>query len=268
MTSVNAKTKILLAVILATVAACDAGPDDAKDAPGAAAPTPVSAEIAPRPPLPEPAPNGGDRVVISPAASGGPRFEFDPKSGRTVLQSTDLKSLFRYAYDVSTKKMDFAVPIDLSQRFDVVIEPARPSVVHAKNALRQRLEADYNLETVRETRVVPVFFLERIEGADELPPSTSPHRQIRNLDGRFEGRRVTGRDLAHFLTLISYKPVVDRTGSRDPYDLVLTWDARGGTKAVHEALAQPGFELVPGEDSVVYLVFRRAAPGGTPPLSE
>ena len=208
-----------------------------------------------------------DRVILAPATSTTPGIEYDPATGRTALHAATLKSLLRYAYSINPKQIEITIPIDLTRRYDVLIEPAYPSLMHVRMLLRERLDREFNMTTSRESRTVPVFWLERFAESEEPPETRAAKRVIQNAEGRFRGRRATMADLAHFASLTSYKPVLDRTGLQGTYDLDLEWDPSAGTEAARKAFRDAGFQLVDGEGPANFLVVRRANAGGTAPKS-
>ena len=208
-----------------------------------------------------------DRVIFAPATSTTPGIEYDPATGRTALHAATLKSLLRYAYSVNPKQIEITIPIDLSRRYDALIEPAYPSLVHVRMLLRERLDREFNMTTSREQRTVPVFWLERIPGSEEPPKTQAAKRVIQNAEGRFRGRRATMTDLTHFASLVSFKPVLDRTQLQGTYDLDLEWDPSAGTRAARQAFRDVGFQLVDGEGPASFLVVRRAEAKDASPKS-
>ena len=199
-----------------------------------------------------------DRVILAPTTSTTPGIEYDPATGRTALHAASLKSLLRYAYSINPKQIEITIPIDLTRRYDALIEPAYPSLFHVRMLLRERLDREFNMTTSREQRTVPVFWLERIPGSEAPPETQASKRVIQNAEGRFRGRRATMADLAHFGSLVSFKPVLDRTELRGTYDLDLEWDPAGGVEAARQAFREAGFELADGEGPASFLVIRRA----------
>jgi len=238
------------------------------DTPSAAVET-TAPEETPAAAPPEPVANSKaepsrDRVIFAPSASNVPAIDYDPLTGRTVLRAADIKSLLRYAYSVNPKQIEIEIPIDLRRRYDARIDPVNPSLLRVRKLLRDRLDREFNMTVAREQRVVPVFLMERIDESVELPASESRTRVVRNAEGRFDGKRATMADLAHFATLISYKPVLDRTELGGTYDLVVEWDASAGTEAAHQAFRDLGFRLVDGEAPVTFLVVRRRTDDSAP----
>lgn len=243
------------------------GPSSNETAPAAVETTTPGETTASAPTEPAAKANAGprrDRVVFAPSASNVPAIEYDPITGRTFLRAADIKSLLRYAYSINPKQIEIEIPIDLRRRYNARIEPATPSLLHVRTLLQDRLDREFNMTVTREQRVVPVFLMERIDGSVELPASVSRNRIIRNTEGRFEGKRATMADLAHFATLISYKPVLDRTELRGTYDMVVEWDSSAGTAAAHKAFRDLGLRLVAGEAPVSFLVVRRRANESAP----
>ena len=247
------------------VVGCSPSPEGAAT-PGAQEPSAQTEERKPEPETQTAAKASvkkADRVILAPATSTTPGIEYDPTTGRTALHAATLKSLLRYAYSINPKQIEITIPIDLTRRYDVLIEPAYPSLMHVRMLLRERLDREFNMTTSREARTVPVFWLERFAGSEEPPETRAAKRVIQNAEGRFRGRRATMADLAHFASLTSFKPVLDRTGLQGTYDLDLEWDPSAGTEAARKAFRDAGFQLIDGEGPASFLVVRRVKPGDT-----
>lgn len=252
---------MLFAVVTsAGLVGCSPSPEDAAT-PGAHEPRAPAQEERPAPEAKTAAISSTektDRIIFAPAMSTTSGIEYDPATGRTALHAATLKSLLRYAYSVNPKQIEITIPIDLSRRYDALIEPAYPSLVHVRMLLRERLDREFNMTTSREQRTVPVFWLERIPGSEEPLKTQSAKRVIQNAEGRFRGRRATMADLSRFASLVSFKPVLDRTGLQGTYDLDLEWDPTAGSQAALKAFRDIGFQLVDGEGPASFLVVRRA----------
>ena len=127
-------------------------------------------------------------------------------------------------------------------RFDGQIRASSHEEVAERLSLT--LRRDVGLEFVLHQREREVFVLRNAHDEAWLVPSreSTPHREGAN--GRFAGRGVPIRELAHFVSRLIGKPIVDETGLEGTYDFVLEWDPSAGAYALLQGFDDLGLELV------------------------
>ncbi|HTW58320.1 MAG TPA: TIGR03435 family protein [Terriglobales bacterium] len=184
--------------------------------------------------------------------------------GLTVANET-VQELIRGAYDVKDDQIVGAPGWLNSQRYDIdakVGPSADGEGTLASEALQERTErmlqallsSRFKLVAHRQTRMVPVYELVVAgDGAklrESIPADADSDalRVIQVGSGRIMGREVPTATLARMLSEQLGRPVLDKTGLSNHYDITLEWQANSELPgaAISAALQeQLGLKLMP-----------------------
>ena len=199
------------------------------------------------------------RVTISSSTPGVRVYRTHASTGRVEIRAATLDFLIRIAYGVHPRDIVYEAPLDRQALYDVIARPHDRDRETAIRLLREQLETTFAFEASAESRLIAVRILRRLAGGTPLQQSTAEIREVVGSRGRFAGTRASMSDLARFTRSLTPEPVVDETGLRGSYDLVMEWDPSAGNHALLQAFADLGLELVDGERSVEQLIIRRPA---------
>lgn len=208
----------------------------------------------------------------------------DPNSGkRTTLDrfsgtNVTLKMLLELAYGIKAENIAGGPSWVDSQHFDLTatMVDADPGAVKRMSPtergamLRPALAERFHLKVHPETKIQPIYALVIAKGGSKLVETTQPdtpfHDQKAGTWG-IHATEMTGHDvpLTPLVTLLEYlmhRTVVDKTGLKGHYDLLLRWSrddappsADSTAPSVETALQeQMGLKLEPGKGPVETLV--------------
>jgi uncharacterized protein (TIGR03435 family) len=141
------------------------------------------------------------------------------------------------------------------ERFDFLIN--LPS--GGREALRAELKERFGLSANREMREMDAMLLKvQSPNAPGLKISKEPYGKQSSGKGKLSIHRRPITDLASYLEYAFKKPVLDRTGLTNHYDIELKW-ANGDTPAQIEPLKKVladhlGLELVPSVEPIEMLI--------------
>ncbi len=190
--------------------------------------------------------------------------------GRLVTQDASLLLLIQFTYG---NHENHALPLLASQviggppwmnsiGYDIEAKPASAADPARMWRMTQTLLADrFKLALHRETRELPVYVLRAAKGSMRLPaakdvecvsfpPGTPPQPVPGKVDcgyvagpggragGLLEGSKVHMADLIRELGFVMERPVLDRTGFRNDFDLKLSFAADEATEGLRDWLAR------------------------------
>jgi len=182
----------------------------------------------------------------------------------TVANET-AQELIQGAYDIKDDQIVGAPGWLNSQRYDIdakVDTSAEGEGTLASEALQERSERmlqallsnRFKLAVHRQTRMIPVYELVIVGDGAKLRESipadadSAAPRVIQVDSGRIMGREVPAATLARMLSDQLGRPVLDKTGLSNHYDITLQWQANSELPgpAISAALQeQLGLKLVP-----------------------
>jgi len=225
-----------------------------------------------RPHEPE-APAGFEVASVKPAVGGPLKVQSDP--GRLTFTSESLDVLIELAYGL--REYQYQGPIWLhTTRYDIVATTPSPQPRAAQMAMLQSLLADrFKLKIHREVKTMPVYWLVVAKNGAKLMPIDA------NLPAPFDlyynlgmAPTPTGQTELHgvgslallcdFLTRVTERPVIDRTGIAGSFDLRLLCAIDGfpgydTSPTVFDALPpQLGLKLEPHTGEVAVTVVDHA----------
>jgi len=221
--------------------------------------------------------------------------------GGVTFTNLQLRAIIQFAYGISQPSRLAAVPDWANtERFDIVVKGAVDSLEDRRRMLQALLADRFKLVAHTEQRSIPIFVLVVARADGRLGPSLKPSSIDCTAQGR--GRRgvpsaasdssttarcgvrsagpgeikLTGISMSRLASVLSAtqgRPVVDRTGLTEPYDVELVFapdpiPGRGGeTPAVPEGRAslitaiqeQLGLKLQAGNQPEDVLVVDRVS---------
>ncbi len=204
--------------------------------------------------------DGGEvfaNLVIAEAdpESHGGGSKMVPGSGRITGDGLNRSSLLQIAFRTRrTQIVDgFArsKPGDPTYRVSVLAPGGNDQL--ARDMLAEALKVKFGFKVRREMKTVEVFFLRQIEGSPPWEKTTvEPDKGTFRASGG--GIELVGKPIfqaAEWFENISGKPVVDKTGLKERYDLKMEWvDGPSFTAA----LERVGLQLDKGEAPVEFLI--------------
>jgi uncharacterized protein (TIGR03435 family) len=188
------------------------------------------------------------RFHINDSPFAGRRFEAD---GIRPL------ALLSLAYDTPDNRfLDEAGLPDGGYRVDVILPEGKEYLL--RPMIQQLALTSFGITVERETRMMDVKVLKRIEGAAPLEPSAAEKPLYTFRGTRLTAIRQPIRKLIEYVGNGSKSPVIDETGLRGEYDFSMEW-VLGDKSSFNEALHRLGFELVSERRTVEVLVIKRAS---------
>lgn len=189
--------------------------------------------------------------------------------------NTSLRVLITYAYEVTPDKVVGGPEWINRDRFDVTgTMPPGTSSATRRVMMQRLLEARFRLAVERQTRVMPVYRLEKVYSDGRLGPGLRESRLDCSLtvpDGQpptcraavrataIDARGYDWAVLGLGLLLGAERPVVDHTGLKGRFDVSLEWtpvpaDAGATGVSVFTALReQLGLRLEPAQEPIEVL---------------
>ena len=202
----------------------------------------------------------GPESLAQPAVAGSARPSFEAASikpskpgtfpnmgfprGEFSATGAPLWALITLAYDIHTSfQVLGAPPWSKSEPYDVLAKAeGDPSRDVRLLMLQTLLEERFRLKCHWETKQLPVYALvaskqtklHKSEGECQsatttAPPPLKPGEMPRScgniimFPGRLSGQKVSIAQLTNVLSTLTYRPVVDKTGLSEKYDLYLEW---------------------------------------------
>jgi uncharacterized protein (TIGR03435 family) len=170
----------------------------------------------------------------------------DRGPGLVTYRNVRLKSLLMTAYHLEDYQIEGPGWID-SEPYDIVARvPANTSYAQRRLMLRRLLAERLQLQTHFEKKDLPAYVLQ----VGKNPPRLQTGKPVKvNEDGSMEGsgigggrlnaRNQTMQGLAELLSYELHAPVIDQTGIKGEYDLVLKWgpDAKSDDAGDPSAIA-------------------------------
>lgn len=206
---------------------------------------PPAFEVASVRPAPSGAPYGG--------MSGGPGSR---SPGQIVYSATTLRAVLCKAYGVERYQISAPPWLD-QERFDITAKiPPNTTKAQFQRMLQSLLADRFKLDLHKEAKPLPVYALLIAKNglklkvsSDSPAPPPEPNKPVATLtvtsgkDGfptmaadatgftgmilpsraTFRARRVTTKEIADFLKDFVDRPVLDRTGLKEKYDLTIMW---------------------------------------------
>jgi uncharacterized protein (TIGR03435 family) len=209
-------------------------------------------------------------VSIRPNKSGIRWETIKPGNDRVTATNETPQGLIRYAYKVEDNQVLGAPSWLDSERYDIEARVATSAAGELRKAspdqnermLKGLLSDRFKLAVHRETRQIPVYELVLVGQGSNLQESAPAYaesvaRVIRAENGRITGREVPIATLARILSEQLGRPVLDKTGLTNHYDVTLQWEANSesSARAISAALQeQLGLKLEPQQISKEFLV--------------
>ncbi|HVZ16073.1 MAG TPA: TIGR03435 family protein [Terriglobales bacterium] len=215
-----------------------------------------------------------DVATIRPSQEEGRRSVLGVNPGNLVMRGYDLSRCLQWAYEMQPEQIEG--PGWLKEtRFDIIAKAADPvDEQHLRLMLRRLLEERFGLKLHRETRVLPVYEIVLAKDGLRLHDSSAKDASkllvsAREGDPQFSEDKTgliaegaTIRDICAKLSVPLGRPVVDKTGLTDRYDLridttgyILNGDGADPLSLFFTAFEhQLGLKIVAGKDSVEFLV--------------
>jgi uncharacterized protein (TIGR03435 family) len=190
-------------------------------------------------------PSAFEVASIRPNSDNGPqRFNLFPQF---TARNATLKDLFLLAYDVKGFQVTGGPSWINSDRYDISAKmadtpvPGRDAMMLQRRRLQLLLQDRFKLAVHHETRELPVYELTVLKGGPKLAaptctemdpknPGPAPGKTIMDtcgssgfFKGRFEASAATTRDLAKALADLLGRTVVDKTGIKGTFHVVLTF---------------------------------------------
>lgn len=191
---------------------------------------------------------------------------------RLIVTNETLQTLIRTAYKIEDDQFTGAPTWLGSERYDIEAKVGRSAADEQREASSDQSELEnsrmlqallsdrFKLAVHRETKQIPVYTLVLAGDGPNLQESApayedSNDRMIRIERGRITGREVPIATLARILSDEVGRPVLDKTGLLDHYDVTLQWQAspessrsrclcRAAGAAQHKAGAATNLERV------------------------
>jgi uncharacterized protein (TIGR03435 family) len=190
-------------------------------------------------------PTAFEVASIRPNLDNGPqRFSLFPQF---TARNATLKDLFLLAYDVKDFQVTGGPGWMSSDRYDISAKmadtpvPGRDAMMLQRRRLQLLLQDRFKLAVHHETRELPVYELTVLKGGPKLTapacteidpknPGPAPGKTIMDycgssgfFKGRFEATAATTGDLAKALANLLDRTVVDKTGIKGTFHVVLTF---------------------------------------------
>lgn len=199
--------------------------------------------------------------------------------GRFTARNVTLKRLIGRAYDLQPYQIEGGPKWMESEKFTIAAkledEDAKSSSREERDkilraALRNLLENRFQLQTHRDSKVMPCFALVVAKGGPKLHEAEAKGGSSWNSNrGVLSGNRMSMEDLAAFLSVVTERPVRDMTGLKANYDLKLEWapETPGGEPKTEPSTApsiftalqeQLGLKLETTKASIEMLIIDRA----------
>ncbi len=189
--------------------------------------------------------------------------DFGP-NGRVMLRGSSFSQILSTAYGVGLEQM--VLPANLPQgQFDLLL-----TVPHApRQALQAEIKKQFGLVGHMETRDTDVLVLKaggtaaaRLKTSSRSGPNISWETGNIKLLG-YKMSDPSGYDLAHTISMILDKPVIEETGLTGAYDLNLRWNGNLTGDALQQEFKtmlqdQFGLELASDRRPLEMLVVERA----------
>lgn len=222
-----------------------------------------------------------------PQAAGGP---LSPDPERWSCLNCTLRGILTHAYAVFEYQIEGPAWMSTA-KFDVIVKlPKGAKREEFRLMLQGLLEERFKMKAHRESREIPVYELVIAKGGSKLeevttPAPAAPPRplvdrdgfpnvpggtglQVINGRGRMQFRAQTMKNVAHYLSGQVDRPVLDATGLKGTYALILSWrvisprDAAtdpGSGLPIFEAIEeQLGLKLKPAKGAVETIVVDHA----------
>jgi len=209
-------------------------------------------------------------VSIKPNKSGIKWETIKPEPDRVNATNETPRGLIRCAYKVEDDQVIGAPSWLDSKRYDIEAKVATSEAGELRKAspnqneriLQGLLSDRFKLAVHRETRQIPVYELVLVAEGPNLQESAPAYaesnaRVIQAGNGRITGREVPIATLARILSEQLGRPVSDKTGLTNHYDVTLQWEANPESSgpAISAALQeQLGLKLEPQQVSKEFLV--------------
>jgi uncharacterized protein (TIGR03435 family) len=183
---------------------------------------------------------------IKPDKSGDPNFHIKIEDKRLTATNVTLQLLIRKVYGVENNQISGAPNWLSSERYDIEAEVASSAADELRKAslslsldqfhqenermLQALLSNRFKLALHREIRMIPVYELVISEDDPKLresdPASADSNLRVIQVEsGRITGREVPIATLARILSEQLGRPVLDKTGLSNHYDITLQWEA-------------------------------------------
>jgi len=228
-------------------------------------------------------------IVSQGVAAEGPAFEAatirltpddvagstrDVNPGSLVIRGYDLFNILQWAYEAQPAQIQGPDWLR-GPRFDILAKSAEPvDEAHLRLMLRRLIEERFGMKMHRETRVLPTYEVMLAKDGPRLHDSNGKDASklvvsARKGDPQFSkdktGLIAEGATIADICGKLSeplQRPVVDKTGLKEHYDLridttgyILNGEGADPLSLIFTAFErQLGLKIVAGKDSVEFLV--------------
>jgi uncharacterized protein (TIGR03435 family) len=174
--------------------------------------------------------------------------------GRFSAVGVTLKMLMMWAYDIRAFQLEGAPGWTGTELWEIQAKAdgveGRLPIAEERAALRSLLEDRFQLRVHRETRKLPVYVLTVVGNSGaKLAPSTGQQFHAIPSRGVITAERANMTRLATWLSLVLWRPVIDRTGLTADYSFKLEWTPVRSEYGP-EALGLPPGEYPPGPEQV------------------
>jgi len=190
-----------------------------------------------------------DIASVKPSPSGGGGMDVTFDTGRLTLRNATLKFCIEFAYRVKDFQVSGGPAWLASETFDIDAKAAGPADSQELRRLLQTLLADrFQLRVRLETKEGPTYALIVARGGSklhEVPPGDGP--EMRTSRNRLNARKISMSGIAQALSGLLGHTVVDLTGLKGVYDVILNWapDERQTTQKP----GVPAEAVAPGENA-------------------
>jgi uncharacterized protein (TIGR03435 family) len=196
------------------------------------------------PSKPRVAPTAFEAATVKLNSSGSRGSSSHSSAGGTIMmENMSLKQLVERAYEVKDFSLSGPDWMD-SVRFDIVAKP--PSAVNRdemKVLIQSLLAERFKLAIHREMKTMPAYELVVAKGGLKIKPvepgGGSTNSNSNNGKGLLTANKTTMARFADWLSSRMDRPVVDKTGVADAFDIKLEWSVQENQGAEVDVTAGP-----------------------------
>ncbi|HEY7546682.1 MAG TPA: TIGR03435 family protein, partial [Blastocatellia bacterium] len=192
--------------------------------------------------------SGWSRFYLQDSPFAGRRFEADGIYPIALLSAAFDTPVNRFIDEAGLPRVGYRVDVIVPEGKEYLLRPT----------IQQIVLTSLGIIVERETRMMDVRVLKRIDGAPMLEPSRAEKALYTFRGPRLTAIRQPIQRLVEYVGNGSKIPVIDETGLRGEYDFSMEW-VMGDKNSFDEALHKLGFELTSDRRAVEALVIKRAS---------